>query len=88
MLQYIPRIRSIFPITRQIVKTSGSLAQTSWAGAAYNLVLYVLASHVRKYISIVYTYVKSRNFSIEKVGILFEIDVSSGSWSSMVSVFC
>ncbi|WOG87591.1 hypothetical protein DCAR_0206821 [Daucus carota subsp. sativus] len=46
MLQYIPRIRSIFPLTRQILKTSGSLAQTSWAGAAYNLMLYVLASHV------------------------------------------
>lgn len=44
-LQYIPRLILIFPLTRQIEKTTGVVTETAWAGAAYNLVLYILASH-------------------------------------------
>lgn len=45
-IQYVPRFFVIFPLHRQIIKTSGAIAKTAWAGAAYNLVLYILASHV------------------------------------------
>lgn len=47
ILQYIPRLFLIVPLSSQIVKATGVLTETAWAGAAYNLVLYMLASHVR-----------------------------------------
>ncbi|XP_024024506.1 probable cyclic nucleotide-gated ion channel 16 [Morus notabilis] len=46
LVQYVPRIFLIFPLNRRIVKTTGAIAKTAWAGAAYNLLLYILASHV------------------------------------------
>ncbi|KAL8101781.1 putative cyclic nucleotide-gated ion channel 14 [Apium graveolens] len=46
LLQYIPRLYLIFPLSSQIIKATGVVAKTAWAGAAYNLVLYMLASHV------------------------------------------
>ncbi|CAN1837332.1 Protein CNGC15c [Linum perenne] len=46
ILQYIPRLFLIFPLSSQIVKATGFLTETAWAGAAYNLMLYMLASHV------------------------------------------
>lgn len=45
-LQYIPRFFVIFPLHKRIIKTTGSIAKNAWAGAAYNLLLYILASHV------------------------------------------
>ncbi|KAG0463305.1 hypothetical protein HPP92_019374 [Vanilla planifolia] len=45
-IQYIPRLFLIFPLNARIVKATGVLARTAWAGAAYNLLLYMLASHV------------------------------------------
>ncbi|PKA57351.1 Putative cyclic nucleotide-gated ion channel 18 [Apostasia shenzhenica] len=45
-IQYIPRLFLIFPLNARIVKATGVLAKTAWAGAAYNLLLYMLASHV------------------------------------------
>lgn len=36
----------MYPLNRQIVKTTGAITKTAWAGAAYNLILYMLASHV------------------------------------------
>ncbi|GMJ00950.1 cyclic nucleotide-gated channel 13, CYCLIC NUCLEOTIDE-GATED CHANNEL 13 [Hibiscus trionum] len=44
--QYVPRIIRIFPLYKQVTRTSGILAETAWAGAALNLFLYMLASHV------------------------------------------
>lgn len=44
-LQYIPRIYLIFPIISKIVKSKGLVTKRGWAGAAYNLVVYILASH-------------------------------------------
>lgn len=44
--QYLPRLFLIFPLTSQIVKANGLMTETPWAGAAYNLMLYMLASHV------------------------------------------
>ncbi|KDP31121.1 hypothetical protein JCGZ_11497 [Jatropha curcas] len=46
LFQYIPRILAVIPLNRRIVKTTGAVAKTAWSGAAYNLVLYVLASHI------------------------------------------
>ncbi|CAH8381054.1 unnamed protein product [Eruca vesicaria subsp. sativa] len=44
--QYIPRFIRIYPLYKQVTRTSGILTETAWAGAAFNLFLYMLASHV------------------------------------------
>ncbi|XP_016464534.1 putative cyclic nucleotide-gated ion channel 14 isoform X1 [Nicotiana tabacum] len=46
LLQYLPRLYLIFPLSAQIIKAAGVVTKTAWAGAAYNLLLYMLASHV------------------------------------------
>ena len=46
LIQYVPRLFLIFPLNARIVKATGVLANTAWVGAAYNLLLYMLASHV------------------------------------------
>ncbi|ESQ37766.1 hypothetical protein EUTSA_v10028473mg [Eutrema salsugineum] len=44
--QYIPRIIRIYPLYSEVTRTSGIVTETAWAGAAWNLSLYMLASHV------------------------------------------
>ncbi|XP_044473642.1 putative cyclic nucleotide-gated ion channel 15 [Mangifera indica] len=46
IFQYLPRLFLILPLSQQIVKATGVVTETAWAGAAYNLILYMLASHV------------------------------------------
>ncbi|XP_008794413.1 probable cyclic nucleotide-gated ion channel 14 [Phoenix dactylifera] len=46
LIQYIPRLYLIFPLSYQIIKAAGVVTKTAWAGAAYNLLLYMIASHV------------------------------------------
>ncbi|MED6219436.1 hypothetical protein PIB30_035839 [Stylosanthes scabra] len=46
LLQYVPRLYLIFPLSSQIIKATGVVTKTAWGGAAYNLLLYMLASHV------------------------------------------
>ncbi|XP_050221385.1 probable cyclic nucleotide-gated ion channel 16 [Mercurialis annua] len=46
LIQYIPRFFVMLPLNRRIVKSTGMVAKTAWSGAAYNLLLYVLASHI------------------------------------------
>lgn len=46
LIQYVPRLFIMFPINQKIVKTTGTVAKTAWSGAAYNLLLYILAGHV------------------------------------------
>jgi len=36
----------IVPLSNQIIKAVGVVAKSAWGGAAYNLLLYMLASHV------------------------------------------
>lgn len=48
LFQYLLRLYLIFPLSDQIVKATGVLMKTAWAGAAYNLMLFMLASHVIK----------------------------------------
>ncbi|KAL8153014.1 hypothetical protein V2J09_010774 [Rumex salicifolius] len=44
--QYFLRLYLISPLSSQIVKATGVVTRTAWAGAVYNLLLYMLASHV------------------------------------------
>ncbi|KAI7737884.1 hypothetical protein M8C21_032148 [Ambrosia artemisiifolia] len=44
--QYIPRFVRMIPLFRQVTRTSGIFTQTPWAGAALNLFVYMLGSHV------------------------------------------
>ncbi|CAL0305444.1 unnamed protein product [Lupinus luteus] len=44
--QYVPRFLRIIPLYKEVTRTSGILTETAWAGAAFNLFLYMLASHV------------------------------------------
>ncbi|XP_010522922.1 PREDICTED: putative cyclic nucleotide-gated ion channel 13 [Tarenaya hassleriana] len=44
--QYVPRIIRIYPLYSEVKRTSGLFTETAWAGAAWNLFLYMLASHV------------------------------------------
>ncbi|KAK2996466.1 hypothetical protein RJ639_024939, partial [Escallonia herrerae] len=44
--QYVPRVLRVYPLYKEVTRTSGILTETAWAGAAFNLLLYMLASHV------------------------------------------
>ncbi|CAI9298284.1 unnamed protein product [Lactuca saligna] len=46
LIQYIPRFARFIPLTSELKRTAGVLAETAWAGAAYYLLLYMLASHI------------------------------------------
>ncbi|KAK6919992.1 Ion transport domain [Dillenia turbinata] len=47
-VQYVPRLTRIYPLYREVTTTSGILTETAWAGAVFNLLLYMLASHVSR----------------------------------------
>ncbi|PRQ58437.1 putative potassium channel, voltage-dependent, EAG/ELK/ERG [Rosa chinensis] len=44
--QYVPRLIRIYPLYKEVETTSGFLTETAWAAAAFNLLLYMLASHL------------------------------------------
>lgn len=46
IFQYLPRLGRIIPLYLEVTRTSGIITETAWAGAALNLFLYMLASHV------------------------------------------
>ncbi|KAG6696993.1 hypothetical protein I3842_09G176700 [Carya illinoinensis] len=46
IFQYLLRLYLIFPLSYQIVMANGVVMETAWVGVAYNLMLYMLASHV------------------------------------------
>ncbi|RDY14755.1 Cyclic nucleotide-gated ion channel 1, partial [Mucuna pruriens] len=46
LIQYVPRLWRIYPLFKEVTRTSGILTETALAGAAFNLFLYMLASHV------------------------------------------
>ncbi|RZR99214.1 hypothetical protein BHM03_00028717 [Ensete ventricosum] len=46
LLQYIPRLLRILPLTSELKRTAGVFAESAWAGAAYYLLWYMLACHV------------------------------------------
>ncbi|KAL2462184.1 putative cyclic nucleotide-gated ion channel 9 [Abeliophyllum distichum] len=45
-IQYIPRFLRFIPLTSELKKTAGVFAETAWAGAAYYLLWFLLASHI------------------------------------------
>ncbi|RYR24056.1 hypothetical protein Ahy_B02g057554 isoform A [Arachis hypogaea] len=44
--QYVPRLLRLYQLFKEETKTWGALTETAWFGAAYNLLLYIVASHV------------------------------------------
>ncbi|XP_052176136.1 protein CNGC15b-like [Diospyros lotus] len=46
IIQFLLRLYLIFPLSSQIIKATGVVMERAWAGAAYNLMLFLLASHV------------------------------------------
>ncbi|KAL1347101.1 hypothetical protein HN51_020616 [Arachis hypogaea] len=46
LAQYVPRLLRLYLLFKEVTSTCGILTETAWAGAAYNLFLYMLASHV------------------------------------------
>ncbi|PKA55914.1 Cyclic nucleotide-gated ion channel 1 [Apostasia shenzhenica] len=46
VFQYLPRLVRIVPLYSEITRSAGIITETAWAGAAFNLLLYMLASHV------------------------------------------
>ncbi|XP_068644443.1 cyclic nucleotide-gated ion channel 1-like [Aristolochia californica] len=46
ILQYIPRLARIYPLWGEVTRSSGIITETAWVGAAFNLFLYMMASHV------------------------------------------
>ncbi|KAH7681030.1 cyclic nucleotide gated channel protein [Dioscorea alata] len=44
-LQYLPRLYLLFRLMSRITKAYGDVTKTTWIGAAYHLILYMLASH-------------------------------------------
>ncbi|CAK9235008.1 unnamed protein product [Sphagnum troendelagicum] len=46
IFQYLPRVFRMFPLISEMVRNTGVLMETAWAGAACNLLLYLIASHV------------------------------------------
>ncbi|KAI3927266.1 hypothetical protein MKW92_006796 [Papaver armeniacum] len=44
--QYFPRLYRIYPLYKEVTRTSGIITETAWVGAAFNLFLYMLFSHM------------------------------------------
>lgn len=70
LIQYIPRVFLIISLNSKIVKSSGVVTRTAWAGAAYNLLLYTLASHVT-YLSFLQTRIHSASIQFDHTQLAF-----------------
>ncbi|XP_019191070.1 PREDICTED: cyclic nucleotide-gated ion channel 1-like [Ipomoea nil] len=46
LVQSVPRLLRIYPLYKEVTRTSGFFTETAWAGAAFNLFLYMIASYV------------------------------------------
>ncbi|KAH0460378.1 hypothetical protein IEQ34_011041 [Dendrobium chrysotoxum] len=46
LFQFVPRFIRIIPLYMDVMRSAGIITETAWAGAAFNLLLYMLASHV------------------------------------------
>ncbi|KAI3935154.1 hypothetical protein MKX01_031421 [Papaver californicum] len=46
LIQYIPRLIRIYPLYKDVTRTSGIITETAWVGAAFNLFLFMLAGHI------------------------------------------
>lgn len=66
LIQYIPRLLRIFPVTTDLKRTAGVFIGTAWAGAAYYLLWFMLAGHVSASICYVLSSIFSRFFTFQK----------------------
>jgi cyclic nucleotide gated channel, plant len=48
LVQYLPRLLLIFQLSSEIVTATGFETETAWAGAALNLMFFLLIAHVSK----------------------------------------
>ena len=87
LIQYIPRVFLIISLNSKIVKASGVVTRTAWAGAAYNLLLYTLASHVcRLFPTFHFDHKGSRlAFCLVKFNMTM-VCMYAGPWGSVVPV--
>ncbi|KAL0309719.1 UNVERIFIED_CONTAM: protein CNGC15a [Sesamum radiatum] len=46
IFQFLLRLYLIFPLSSKIIRTAGVVVEAAWAGAAFNLMLFMLASHL------------------------------------------
>ncbi|XP_058199834.1 protein CNGC15b-like [Rhododendron vialii] len=46
LIQYMQRLFMAYPLSMKIAKATGIVTATAWVGAAYNLMFYMLGSHV------------------------------------------
>ncbi|XAR66687.1 hypothetical protein NMG60_11012998 [Bertholletia excelsa] len=101
LLQYVPRLYLIFPLSSQMIKANGVVTKTAWAGAAYNLLLYMLASHVLgaawyllsvdQYTSCWKSICKNESWPLKCLPIYLDCDTSNHddrrSWANTTEVF-
>ncbi|MCL7042474.1 hypothetical protein MKW94_023470, partial [Papaver nudicaule] len=45
LIQFFPRVFRIYPLYKEVTRTSGVITERAWIGAAFNFFLYVLFSH-------------------------------------------
>ncbi|XP_030526571.1 protein CNGC15b-like [Rhodamnia argentea] len=45
-IQHVPRILLLLPLRSEIINASGALTERAWAGAAFNLLIYMLYAHI------------------------------------------
>lgn len=46
ILPYLLRVALVFPLSSALSRVAGAIPKTAWTGAAYNMMLYYLVSHV------------------------------------------
>ncbi|XP_047337772.1 cyclic nucleotide-gated ion channel 1-like [Impatiens glandulifera] len=46
LVQYLPRFFRFYPLYSEVTRSSGLFTEKAWTGAAFNLLLYMLASHI------------------------------------------
>ncbi|MED6124333.1 Cyclic nucleotide-gated ion channel 1, variant 2 [Stylosanthes scabra] len=45
IVQYVPRVLRLYLLFKEVTRTYGIMTKTAWSGAAFNLFIYMLASH-------------------------------------------
>lgn len=48
--QYLLRFFLLYPLSSKILKDTGKMTETAWVGAAYNMLLFYIASNVSLFI--------------------------------------
>lgn len=84
VFQYAFRMYLIVPLSNKIIKSAGVVANTAWGGAAYNLLLYMLASHVQK--KTTHSFFFSLLFSLDYLSfIIINIVLVADHWCHILS---